>query len=100
MTQKNDDAGRKQVAEMLTKQYGEKSKPENINCDGCIGDSPRIYEWCSLCEIRKCAREKRVESCARCSEYQCEKLLGYLSKSSKDKEIWDEIKREIMGEQP
>jgi len=100
VTQKNNDAGRKRVAEMLTEQYKEKSKPEDINCDGCIGDSPRIYEWCNLCEIRKCAKEKRVENCAHCSEYRCEKLLRYFSKSTKDKEIWDKIKRELAREQP
>jgi hypothetical protein len=99
VTQKNDNAGRKRVAEMLTEQYKEESKPEDINCDGCISDSQRIYEWCNLCEIRKCAREKSVENCTHCSEYQCEKLLRYLSKSSKDKEIWGKIKREFVKEQ-
>jgi hypothetical protein len=99
VTQKNDDNGRKRVAEMLTKQYGEESKPEDINCDGCVGDSPRIYEWCNFCEIRKCAREKGVETCGHCPEYPCESLLRFFSKSTKDKEIWDEIRRELIGEQ-
>jgi len=38
-TQKDDDAERRRVAEIFTKQYGKEYKPEDINCDGCISDS-------------------------------------------------------------
>jgi hypothetical protein len=95
VTQMNDDAGRKLVAETLTKQYGAEFKPEEMNCDGCLGDSPRIYKYCSLCEIRKCAKEKNLENCSRCPEYQCEKLSSFLSKDTEDGKIWDEIRREL-----
>lgn len=94
-TQKNDDADRKRVAEIFTKQYGKEYKPEDINCDGCIGDSPRIFSYCSVCEIRKCGREKEVENCAHCSEYPCEKLSELFSKYSKAKETLDEIRHAL-----
>jgi len=92
-TQKNDDAERKRVAEIFTKQYGKEYKPENINCEGCIGDSTRIFSYCNICEIRKCGREKNVENCAYCPEYPCEKLSHLFSSYSKAKETLDEIKR-------
>jgi len=92
-TQKNDDVERKRVAEIFTKQYGKKYKPEDINCDGCISDSPRFFSYCNVCEIRKCGREKNVKSCAYCLEYPCEKLSQLFSKYSKAKETLDEINR-------
>ena len=92
-TRKNDDAERKRVAEIFTKQYGKEYKPEDINCDGCISDSPRIFSYCNVCEIRKCGREKNVKNCAHCLEYPCEKLSQLFSKYSKAKETLDEIKR-------
>jgi len=92
-TQKDDDAERRRVAEIFTKQYGKKYKPEDINCDGCISDSPRIFSYCNVCEMRKCGGEENVENCAHCPEYPCEKLSRLLSKYSKAKETLDEIKR-------
>lgn len=92
-TQKDDDAERKRVAEIFTKQYGKEYNLEDINCDGCISDSPRIFSYCNVCEIRKCGREKKVKNCAYCSEYPCEKLSQLFSKYSKAKETLDEIRR-------
>jgi hypothetical protein len=98
VTQKNDDAGRKRVAEILDKQYRTESKSEDINCDGCLSESSCIYKYCSLCEIRKCARKKNIENCTQCPEYPCESLKRFSSKNTEDKKIWDEIRQEIMSD--
>ena len=92
-TQKDDDAERRRVAEIFTKQYGKEYKPEDINCDGCISDSPRIFSYCNVCEMRKCGREKNVKNCAHCPEYACDKLSKLFSEYSKAKETLDEIRR-------
>lgn len=94
-TKKDNDTERKQVAEMFTKQYGNEYKPKDINCDGCIGDSSRIFSYCSICEIRKCGREKEVKNCAYCAEYPCGRLSKLFSEYSKAKETLDEIKSEL-----
>jgi len=94
-SQKNDDAERKRVAEIFTKQYGKEYKPEDINCDGCLSDTQRIFEYCNVCEIRKCGMEKKVKNCAYCSEYPCDKLSKLFSQYPKAKETLDEIKREL-----
>ncbi len=94
-TQKDDDIERKQVAEMFTKQYGKEYKPQDINCDGCLSDSSRIFSYCSVCETRKCGREKKVRNCAYCPQYPCEKLSKLFSEYSKAKETLDEIRREL-----
>ena len=83
-TQKDDDSERKRVAEMFTRQYGRRYKPEEINCDGCIIDSPRLLHYC--------AREKNVENCAHCKEYPCDKLSGLFSEYPKAKQTLDEIR--------
>jgi len=93
-TQKDDDVERQRVAEIFTRQYGTEYKPEDINCDGCISDSSRIFSYCNICEIRKCGREKEVKNCAYCHEYPCEKLSELFKKYSKAKETLDEVRRE------
>ncbi len=93
-TRKNDDAERQRVAEIFTKQYGKEYKPEDINCDGCLSDSQRIFSYCNACEIRKCAKEKNVANCGSCADYPCEKLSKLFAEYSKAKETLDEIRRE------
>ncbi len=59
-TLENNDVERKKVAELLTKQYGQEYKPEDINCDGYVSASGRIFSFCSVCGIKQCGRERRV----------------------------------------
>ncbi len=94
-TQKDDDKGRKQVAEMFTRQYGKEYKLQDINCNGCTSDSSCIFGYCNVCEIRKCGREKKVKNCAYCPEYSCEKLSKLFGEYSKAEETLDEIRREL-----
>jgi len=93
-TQKDDNAERRQVAETFTKQYGKEYRLEDINCDGCISDSLRIFSYCSVCEIRKCGKVKNLKNCAFCVDYPCEKLSKLLAEYSKAKETLDEVRRE------
>jgi len=78
-TQKDDNAKRKEVAEQWAKQYNMPIKPEDINCDGCKSLGSRIINYCNICEIRKCGREKQVENCAYCDDYACEKLTKFIA---------------------
>jgi len=94
-TKKNEDAERKRVAELFTRQYGRKYTPENIYCDGCVSDSPRIFHYCNVCKIRKCAKEENVKNCAYCPEYPCEKLSRLFSKYPKAKETLKEIRQKL-----
>jgi hypothetical protein len=94
-TQKNDDAERRRVAEIFTKQYGTEYKPEAINCDGCLSDSPRIFSYCNLCNVRKCGREKHVENCAHCGNYPCEELFKVFAGYPKAKETLDNVKSRL-----
>jgi hypothetical protein len=78
-TQKNDDALRAETAKKWSEQFKSDIKPADINCDSCQSDSPRLFSYCAICEIRKCAREKKVATCAACPEYSCKKLDAFLA---------------------
>lgn len=44
---------------------------ENVRCDGCRADG-RLAD--KACAARPCARERELESCARCAEFPCDKM--------------------------
>lgn len=91
-TQMDDDAERRRVAELWTEQYSKEYKVEDINCDGCLTEGQRVFSYCNICEIRKCARERNVENCAYCEEYACEKLSKLFNEYTPAKEVLDEIR--------
>lgn len=67
------------IARLCFEQYGMKLQPEDINdCDGCRTDKGRLFSGCRNCEIRKCASQRNLESCAYCSEYICDILKEFL----------------------
>ena len=76
-TKTNDDAKRKEVAETWAKQYNADIKPEDIYCDGCLSEGGYLFNHCSVCEIRKCAKEKGFINCAHCDAFACDKLKAF-----------------------
>ena len=91
-TQKDDDAKRKSIAEEWSKQYNATIKPEDINCDGCMSRGKRLFNYCNVCEIRKCGIGKHVENCAHCSEYPCGKLTEFFAFAPEAKTMLEEIR--------
>ncbi|KPK78635.1 MAG: hypothetical protein AMJ89_00885 [candidate division Zixibacteria bacterium SM23_73] len=92
-TQKESDEERKKVAEMWSKEFKVELKPEDINCDGCIADSERLFSHTQVCEIRKCGLDKKVKNCAHCEEYTCEKLTDFFKMAPEAKTTLDEIRK-------
>jgi len=76
-TQNDDDALRAETARKWSELYKAERKVEDINCDGCTGDSRRLFAYCGACEVRKCARERKLATCAVCSEYSCARLDAF-----------------------
>jgi hypothetical protein len=73
-TKNNDNNLRIKQAEEWSKQFGAPFKPEDINCNGCTTKGKMSFNYCNVCEIRKCGQEKQVKNCAYCPDYSCEKL--------------------------
>jgi hypothetical protein len=78
-TQRNDDAKRAKVAELWSKMFSRPFTVEEINCDGCLSGSERMFGHCKSCTVRLCGLEKKLTSCAACADYSCAKLDGLLS---------------------
>jgi len=98
-TQGNDDEKRRKVAEEWSA-WGEKLVPQDINCDGCVQVGGRLFKFCTTCEVRGCALERKFENCAHCGDYPCQKLDKLLKSmdAPKAKENLDGIKRGLTGQ--
>jgi hypothetical protein len=87
---------REQIVVAIKKYLGEEKRVEDItDCDGCKARGGRLYSNCQKCQIRKCASEKRLENCAYCNEYACEKLSKFFDSEGEQagaKKRLDEIK--------
>jgi hypothetical protein len=76
---------REQIVIAIRKYLGEEKRVEDItDCDGCKAQSGRLYSDCQKCRIRKCARQKRLENCAYCRQYPCEKLTRFFDSEDID----------------
>ena len=62
------------VAEQWSEEYGTQLKVTDCRCDGCLSESGPWMSHCAECDIRACAVEKGVETCAHCTDYGCDKL--------------------------
>ena len=94
-TLKNDDRMREKVALDWSKMYKTQLKAKDINCDGCLAEKGRLFSHCNVCEIRKCGREKKIENCAHCNEYPCQKLNNFFVMVPHAKLALDEIRKTL-----
>ncbi|MBP7583425.1 MAG: DUF3795 domain-containing protein [Spirochaetes bacterium] len=96
-TQKDDDAKRAKVAGAWSRLFGYEFKIADINCDGCAKTDGRLFGHCTRCAVRQCGMEKRLENCAHCGDYACEKLTGLLATipNPAAKENLEEIRRTL-----
>ncbi|NCC25797.1 MAG: DUF3795 domain-containing protein [Deltaproteobacteria bacterium] len=73
-TATDDDILRKKVANQWTEAYKVQILPEYINCTGCHSSGVKVHYCENMCEVRKCAVERNVETCAQCEDYPCSRL--------------------------
>jgi len=96
-TQKNDDQERKKLAEQWSTDAFP-LEPEDINCEGCLVEEEKLSKFAKSCEVRACALEKNLKTCAHCDEYPCEKLdkLWKMFNASEAKATLDKIKKSFQ----
>ena len=92
-TQNNDENKLKEVAKEWSNENMQ-FEPKDILCDGCFSDN-KIFQWCKACDIRKCARQKGLESCAYCNDYPCNFLNNVFNNDPSAKERLDNFKKAI-----
>ena len=78
-TRENSDEKREKVAREWSKLFKYEFKKEDMNCEGCKSAGGRLFGHCANCDIRKCVSEKKIENCAHCGDYACEKLAAFLT---------------------
>lgn len=81
-TKNNDDELRRKTAELWSELNNAPITPEMINCEGCRTEGQKTPFCESMCEIRKCAMEKCIETCGQCgSKDGCQSLNSFLANS-------------------
>ena len=91
--QKDDDQKRMKVAELWSVVFKMELKAEDINCDGCLTKSGRLFNHCKVCYIRKCCQEKKIDNCAYCHEFICQELDFIFKAIPKAKTNLEEIRK-------
>jgi hypothetical protein len=92
-TQKNDAKMKKAIAEEWSKEFQHQIKPEDINCVGCVVLHGPHINYCDVCEIRNCGTRKKVQNCAYCVDYKCEKLEKFHEHALEAKGRLEKIRR-------
>jgi len=91
-TQAEDLERKKKIAERWTRELKTEFTLPDIDCDGCR--SQRISGWCQrICLIRPCAEKRGIETCAYCSDYQCENLERFLADEPVARENLEETRK-------
>jgi len=67
-TKNNDQSLREKTAKLWSKLNHTSILPEHINCEGCRMNGAKTVFCSSLCEIRKCAVAKKMDTCGGCPE--------------------------------
>jgi hypothetical protein len=65
------------------KYYGFRILPEDITCDGCRAENPKLVDI--SCPVRPCVNAWGFETCAECSGYICDKLALRIV----DRDMWE-----------
>ena len=95
-TQNNDENALAKTAAEWSKKFGQEIKPEDIICDGCIGETGRKASYCSICEIRVCNIKRGLDNCASCKDYVCEKLKKHFEMAPQAKKNLEEIRSQFL----
>ena len=91
----NDATERQKLVDGWERIFGHQAyTAENVRCDGCKAGG-RLAD--TKCAVRPCAIERKVESCAGCSDLPCQKVKpllasrdGLLIYACRDKQVTEE----------
>jgi hypothetical protein len=81
-THANSKLELQKVADEWTKALGHLFSVNDVTCDGCRIPNGRLSSYCQMCEIRKCARNKGIATCAHCTECPCEKIVAPIAQEA------------------
>jgi hypothetical protein len=65
---------RQKIADQWSKEYNGSFAAADVDCVGCAVTAGVHVSYCGMCQIRACAQEKALSTCAACGQYGCGKL--------------------------
>jgi len=92
-TQKDDREALERVAAQWSQEFNASIAPEDCTCNGCLDFEGRLSSYCHECKIRACAIERKVQNCAHCDDYACEKLEGFFGFAPEARVTLEEIRQ-------
>lgn len=82
----NDDEDlRKKVAAEICQQLNIDVTPEQVGCLGCWGEIHTQWAASLGCQVRRCAEQRGLLSCALCDEFPCEELDRQIGQDSQSR---------------
>jgi hypothetical protein len=73
----NDSAWQQRILEKWKVEFNAPQMTlDSVLCTGCHGTG-KLCGYCSQCAVRACAMERKLATCADCSDYGCEKLVAF-----------------------
>ena len=90
-TQAGDMAALAALAAKWSKEFGQEMEAADVMCDGCLATTGRQIGYCHGCAIRQCAVPKKVETCAHCESYACDKVEAFSKPGTPHRKTLDEI---------
>jgi len=92
-TQSRDLEALERIAAVAREQYGAPdATAENVRCDGCPGETEHKVAYCATCDVRSCAVERGVTTCADCEEYGCERVSRFWANAPGAKETLEALR--------
>ena len=88
----NDQALRVKTAAEWSKGFKVELKPEDINCVGCLKTKGVLFDHCRKCDIRPCGLARKVNNCALCPDYPCEKIAQFIANVPPAKANLEEVR--------
>lgn len=83
-TKNNDQALREKTARLWSELNNVTILPGHINCEGCRADGVKTMFCQSLCDIRRCALKKGVETCGACASLEKCSIVGKIISNNSD----------------
>lgn len=83
-TVNDDDALRERTARLWSEMNHVPITKDMINCMGCRADGVKTFYCDSMCEIRKCAMGKGLDTCSDCDDLERCKTVGMVLENSPD----------------
>ncbi len=73
-TKNNDQQSKARIASRWSEKFGKAFKSQDVACYGCKAENMPVSYYATLCSLRKCARDRRVITCAHCDDFpSCQK---------------------------